>query len=171
MMPHCAVVSDSIATVVNVLTPEQMRDDDTATPTADPSRSDDPGVTTAVDPSSPAAVPPAAADTIAATGGAATVVAATPTRSKPAPSGSIASPTTGSGTQSTMHSSAPPVIDDAAQNAVSDEVAEVKTIPFDTGHDSKGVRLLASIATICVLGVTAAIIRAIVSKRTMSSVS
>ncbi len=51
------------------------------------------------------------------------------------------------------------------------EVLQVQTAPFEPADSPKGVRLLATIATICTLGVTAAIIRAIVTQRTTGSVS
>ena len=50
------------------------------------------------------------------------------------------------------------------------KVVRVETLPFRPGDNSKSVRLLAAIATICALGVTAAIIRAIVAQRTTDSV-
>jgi hypothetical protein len=50
------------------------------------------------------------------------------------------------------------------------KVVRVETLPFRPGDNPKSVRLLAAIATICALGVTAAIIRAIVTQRTTDSV-
>jgi hypothetical protein len=50
------------------------------------------------------------------------------------------------------------------------EVLQVETARYEPVDSPKGVRLLATIATICTLGVTAAIIRAIVTQRTTGSV-
>jgi hypothetical protein len=155
MIPDCVVVTETETAAVNVLTRAQLSESLTPTPVPSgaPSDPDDPEVMvqSTSDPAS--------------------------TREPPstdrAPTGSTVSETSTSaaqpGTLGGADPTGPPTLDGRAGP---DEIAvvEVGAIRLDEGSDPKGLRLVGAIATICVLGVTAAIIRAIVSEGTTRSV-
>ncbi len=145
MIPDCAAVTETEKAAVNVLTRAQLSE--SLTPTDEP----DAMVQSTSDPASTSEPP--SADS--------------------APSGSTASETSRSAAQPGALGAAdptgPPIQDGRAGP---DEIAviEVVAIRLDEGSDPKGLRLIGAIATICVLGVTAAIIRAIVPEGTTRSV-
>ena len=161
MIPNCVVVSETEKAVVNVLTAAQMIDlgAPTATPTVagEPGGSegeqggtDEPDVTAAVETSSD----PASTD------GSSAVPAGSVTRTATEQTGTTTGPAVVA-----IDRTAPPVLE-GRPNPDDIAVIEVDAIQRDEPSDTKGLRLVGAIATICVLGVTAAIIRAIVSERT-----
>jgi hypothetical protein len=145
MIPQCAVVSDSEKAAVSVMTASQMRD--LLTPRAAPDGGqnppDEPDVTIEVETSS--------------TGGAATFAS-------PGSSSDI------SAAQQPERTVAPSPALDGREETADIAIIEGDVFPLDEQSDPKGLRLVGAIATICVLGVSAAIIRAIVSERTSRSV-
>ncbi len=75
------------------------------------------------------------------------------------------------GAEGTTTITGPGVDPAAADGSLETGVIHVQAIDLGGSRDPKGVRLLAVIAAICVFGVTAAIIRAIVSQRTSDTVT
>ena len=155
MIPDCVAVTETEKAAVNVLTGAQMSESLTPTPVPSGAPSDPDELQAMVQSTSdPASTsePPSTDST---------------------PTESTASETSTSTSQQAPVGAAdptePPTLDGWAG---ADEVAviEVDAIRLDEGRDPNGLRLVSAIATICVLGVTAAIIRAIVSQRTTGSV-
>jgi hypothetical protein len=154
LAPQCVVVTGVEAVVVSVLTGSEMGE-------PDPSDSSPPGILVGPEGSGGGSAPPT-------TGGNVPV----PGASGPGPSagtsvGPLGTPTL---TASAL-TVANPRADDSGDQPMESAVINVKSIPLGDPRDPKGGRLLAVIAAICVIGVTAAIIRAIVSQRTSSAVS
>jgi hypothetical protein len=158
MIPDCVVAGEAEMAVVNVLTWEQMRD--LASPEATPTPKSDGGgsgvtVEATTDPGSPPG--PAESGVVAS----------------PAPTADPAGPTSDEDANTVVESSddpPDPLILGAQQAPAGTEIVEIEAFQLDDRGDPKGLRLLAAIATICVLGVTAAIIRAIVAERTSDPV-
>jgi hypothetical protein len=147
MIPDCAVVSETEKAVVNVLSTSDLRDLGSAPPP------DDEGVT------------------VESTSSGASDVSTT--RVDPASTTPIQQDATTEPSGSAAHAptlTSPPVLQGRSDAAAADPVIDLEAIQLDDPSDPKGLRLLGAIATICLLGVTAAIIRAIVSERTTGSV-
>ena len=148
LAPQCVVVNGTDAVVVNVQPGAEVNGN--APATGDPEPSGEPPAVM-VEPTVP--VPD---DSPVAAG------------SRPA---SVPSRGTAGGTAPTA--TALPVANpraDEGDSPMESVVIDVKAIPVGDPRDPKDGRLLAVIAAICVIGVTAAIIRAIVSQRTSSAV-
>ena len=166
MIPNCVVVSETETAVVDVLTASELRELGSAAPTAlpDVAGSDLGATIESTGEPSPSASATSDASTTGVQGAATTGVeppATTPTGpdATDAPAGStVDAPTS------------PPVLQGRPEAADADAVIDIEAVRLDDPGDPKGLRLLGAIATICVLGVSAAIIRAIVSERTTGSV-
>jgi hypothetical protein len=164
MVPDCVVVDEAQPVTVYVV------------PGAPPSASPSPAPSPSSSNPTPGQAGPASAPPAGPPG---TTVTAGPTASgSGASSGGLVAPTWGSsgGGQPSATAAGPGGGPDT--NAVANDspltesrVLEVRPVPFGPTNDPKGSRLLALIATICVFGVTAAIIRAILSQRTTRAVN
>jgi hypothetical protein len=162
LSPQCVVVIGTDAVVVSVLTGVDLH----ASPTGDPTPPEEPAIL--AEPGSSggssggASIPPGVSGAPDRTSG-----------SGPSPSsGTSRGAPGGPGTPATtVTASAHPVAADSGDGPMESVVIDVQRIPLGDPRDPKDGRLLAVIAAICVIGVTAAIIRAIVSQRTSSAVS
>jgi len=153
MIPDCVVVPETDKAVVNVLSTSDLRDLGSDPPPSDEGR--DSGVT--VESTSESSSSGVSDDSTTAVEPPATTKTEPDATTAPAGSG-VDAPTS------------PPVLQGRPDAADVDAVIDMEAIRLDDPGDPKGLRLLGAIATICVLGVTAAIIRAIVSERTTGSV-
>jgi hypothetical protein len=173
LIPDCAVVTGTEAAVVTVQAPG--RPSDSPPPSGDP---DDP-VESADPDSTDSPDSPVTMTTTSPTGTAGPAVggsgAADPgaggTTATAGPGADPAGPMAPSGGASGVAGSARPAAADELNGPLESEVIDVRAINLGGSRDPKGVRLLAVIAAICVFGVTAAIIRAIVSSRTSGTVT
>ena len=163
LSPQCMVVTGTDPLVVSVITGSDMHESSGPIPPEEPPAIlAEPG---------PAGSPSATSGSSSASSGATSV----PVGASAAPgssSGTAGATPGGPGAPATaVTASAHPVADDSGGGPMESVVIDVQRIPLGDPRDPKGGRLLAVIAAICVIGVTAAIIRAIVSQRTSSAVS
>jgi hypothetical protein len=158
LLPQCVVVTRTDAVVVSVLAGSDGHE--SASRTGDPTTPEEPPAVPAQPRSSGGASVPAA------------VSAAPSGTSGPGPSSgtSLGAPG-GPGAPATTVTAPTHPAAGSADAPLESAVIDVQRIRLGNPRDPKGGRLLAVIAAICVIGVTAAIIRAIVSQRTSSAVS
>jgi hypothetical protein len=164
LTPQCLVVTGVEAVVVSVLSGSEMGEPDLSDSTAPPGILVAPGGGSAP-PNTGGSVP------VPGASGAGPSAATSVGTSVGSSVGSSVGPR---GTPTLTASALPvanPRADDSGDQPMESAVIDVKSIPLGDPRDPKGGRLLAVIAAICVIGVTAAIIRAIVSQRTSSAVS
>jgi hypothetical protein len=188
MIPGCAVLTETDPAVVNVLADGQPPDEPPVPPVDNPDDPVDDPITVALATTSPigTAGPTAGGSGVADPGAGGPAEAG--------PGGGPAGPSTPSGAASGVAGSsgsarsarsarsagssgsagATGVVDGAAvgvDGSLASEVIDVQEVSLGGSRDPKGVRLLGVIAAICVFGVTVAIIRAIVSQRTSTTVT
>jgi hypothetical protein len=167
LIPDCAVVTGTEAVVVTVQAPGQSPDQ--APPPGD---ADDPVDTAGPDsPVTTATTSPIGPTGPAVGGSGAADPGAGGTTATAGPGDDPAGPMAPSGGAPGVTGSARSAAVDELNGSLESEVIDVRPIELGGSRDPKGVRLLAVIAAICVFGVTAAIIRAIVSQRTSDTVT
>jgi hypothetical protein len=174
MIPNCVMVSETETAAVNVLTASELSELGSPTPTVPPDvEGSDVGATIesteAPSPSSPATWDASTTGVEGASTTSVEVASTTGVESVPTTPTRPDATTTPAGSAVDARA-APPVVQRSPDAADVDAVTDLEAIRLDDPTDPKGLRLLGAIATICVLGVTAAIIRAIVSERTTGSV-
>jgi hypothetical protein len=175
LIPHCAVLTRTEPAVVTVLAvgqPPDVPPPDEPAPAANPDDPVDDPITMAT-PSPTGTAGPAVGGSGVADPGAGGTTAAGPgvdPAGPMAPSGAASGVAGSAGSVAGSDGAGSDGVPGRSNGSVETEVIDVQAIDLGGSRDPKGVRLLAVIAAICVFGVTAAIIRAIVSQRTSSTV-
>jgi hypothetical protein len=163
MVPDCVVVEDAEPVAVNVVPAAPPSGAPSPSPSLSASPNPSPGQVGPAASQSPTAPPEAPGTTTpvgsGASGSPGALVA--PTAGSSGRGQPAAGPGAGLGPNTVANDS----------SLTESRVLEVRPVPFGPTNDPKGSRLLALIATICVFGVTAAIIRAILAQRTSSALN